>query len=157
MAGSGDAGHNRVPPWPPPPRPAVITPGTGFMARLGDHLRQFFRQKLESDPGWAHLAVRAAGRPPGQGQPPGGLLWPACASCGPQGQHHIFYGHEATQVCPLISLALVPVIVFRLLLPTCQVIFSDSSEPGEGEHKIMRFIRQQRTQVSTCLHRRPLP
>ncbi|KAL4444979.1 hypothetical protein ABPG77_004029 [Micractinium sp. CCAP 211/92] len=59
----------------------VITPGTGFMARLGDHLRQFFRQKLESDPGWAHLAV----------------------------------------------------------------IFSDSSEPGEGEHKIMRFIRQQRT------------
>ncbi|KAL4859717.1 5'-3' exoribonuclease 2 [Chlorella vulgaris] len=32
--------------------------------------------------------------------------------------------------------------------PTWQhllVVFSDSSEPGEGEHKILRFIRQQRT------------
>ncbi|PRW57356.1 sorting nexin 2B [Chlorella sorokiniana] len=60
----------------------VITPGTGFMARLSAHLRLFLEQKLACDPDWQHLAV----------------------------------------------------------------VFSDSSEPGEGEHKILRFIRQQRTQ-----------
>lgn len=59
-------------------RHAVITPGTGFMARLGDHLREFLRQKLESDPDWAHLAVRAYScLPPPLSSRRGGLPRPA--------------------------------------------------------------------------------
>ena len=60
----------------------VITPGTGFMHRLGIHLNEFIKKQQKEFPAWADI----------------------------------------------------------------DVILSDSSVPGEGEHKIMDFIRGQRLQ-----------
>jgi 5'-3' exoribonuclease 1 len=38
-----------------------ITPGTGFMARLGRHLRFFIRKKLSEDPVWQQPVVIFSG------------------------------------------------------------------------------------------------
>lgn len=38
-----------------------ITPGTSFMARIGDKLRGFIRWKIGQDPAWSHLKVVYSG------------------------------------------------------------------------------------------------
>jgi 5'-3' exoribonuclease 1 len=38
-----------------------ITPGTGFMARLGRHIRFFIRKKLSEDPVWQQPVVIFSG------------------------------------------------------------------------------------------------
>lgn len=38
-----------------------ITPGTGFMARLGAHLRFFVRKKISDDPAWQRPQVIFSG------------------------------------------------------------------------------------------------
>ena len=35
----------------------VVTPGTPFMARLADVLREFLSHKVAEDPDWSHLQV----------------------------------------------------------------------------------------------------
>ena len=60
-----------------------ITPGTSFMARIGDKLRGFIRWKIGQDPAWSHL----------------------------------------------------------------KVVYSGANVPGEGEHKIMQYIRANRETV----------
>lgn len=61
-----------------------ITPGTSFMARIGDKLRGFIRWKIGQDPAWSHL----------------------------------------------------------------KVVYSGANVPGEGEHKIMQYIRANRETAS---------
>mmetsp|Transcript_28175 Transcript_28175/g.84760 ORF Transcript_28175/g.84760 Transcript_28175/m.84760 type:complete len:1539 (+) Transcript_28175:214-4830(+) len=61
-----------------------ITPGTAFMARIGEKLRGYIRQKMARDPAWSRLAV----------------------------------------------------------------VFSGADVPGEGEHKIMQYIRSHRDVTS---------
>ena len=50
---------------PPPGEEAFdsncITPGTAFMARLGDHLRFFIRHKMASDPVWQRPRIVFSG------------------------------------------------------------------------------------------------
>lgn len=46
-----------------------ITPGTPFMARLGDHLRFFVRRKLAEDPAWQRPTIIFSGHDvPGEGE-----------------------------------------------------------------------------------------
>lgn len=50
----------------PPPGQEVfdsncITPGTAFMARLGDHLRFFIRHKMATDPVWQRPRIIFSG------------------------------------------------------------------------------------------------
>ena len=49
-----------------------ITPGTGFMARLGRHLRFFIRKKISEDVAWQAPAVVFSGHEVPGAPPPGG-------------------------------------------------------------------------------------
>ncbi len=47
----------------------TITPGTPFFERCTCHLQEFIKQKLHSDPRWAHLTIIFSGpRTPGEGE-----------------------------------------------------------------------------------------
>ena len=120
----------------------IITPGTSFMHRLSVALQYYVHLRLNSDAGWRGVTVRSpAGRVAlrpswlhagGSGAPcalRGGRPWlqyvvPAAAkACTCSGGCQAARDAEAGRV---------------------QVVLSDANVPGEGEHKIMQYIRQQR-------------
>jgi 5'-3' exoribonuclease 2 len=77
---------------------------------------------------------------------------------------HFFESHDSNVITPgtgfMLRLADYLQGFIREMQSTCEawsavsVILSDGSVPGEGEHKIMDFIRGQRLQPGYCPNRR---
>ncbi len=118
----------------------VITPGTPFMHRLSVALQYYVHQRLNQDPGWRGVKVGAP-RLDGLGGK-SGRRWAAR-----KGVAGLGGGPERGYACLLPCL---PSLLTALPSPPpprppCfQVILSDANSPGEGEHKIMAYIREQR-------------
>ncbi|WIA37566.1 hypothetical protein OEZ86_014473 [Tetradesmus obliquus] len=83
-----------------------ITPGTGFMARLGRHIRFFVRKKLSEDPVWQQPVVIFSGHDvPGEGEHKimEYIRWQKRSPSYTPNQRHCMYGLDAD----LIMLSLV--------------------------------------------------
>ena len=106
----------------PPPEisevsdPNVITPGTEFMEKLSQALQYYIRARLNTDPGWKDIMV--------------------CSSCS---FSSIFWTLVISSTIWSSGSRLKVHNTYVL-----KVILSDANVPGEGEHKIMSFIRAQR-------------
>lgn len=89
------------------------------MDNLAKCLRYYIADRLNNDPGWRNITVRE-------------LLDAVIPSC-------CLYSQKSRQQC-LCNVWLCVTYPLTLI----QVFLSDASVPGEGEHKIMDFIRRQR-------------
>ena len=107
----------------------VITPGTPFMGRLSVALQYYVHQRLNTDPGWRNIKARPM-RCRGRRR----LL----ARNSP-GRAQLSIGHSGARAAfARAALARPSAQVWR------QVILSDANAPGEGEHKAVAYIRQQK-------------
>jgi 5'-3' exoribonuclease 1 len=95
-----------------------ITPGTEFMAALSEHLRYFVRMKVRDDASWQRVRV-------------------------------IFSGHEV-RLADLRADLLLLLLLLNLDPHSISLFHLDQLRefqvPGEGEHKIMQYIRAMKMQ-----------
>lgn len=99
-----------------------ITPGTEFMAKLSEYLKYFIRKKIKEDSAWKKVKVILSGHE---------VRNPLLLS---------FWYNEHTII--IIS-SFMPFIkrTHTLMHPSLHLLLK---VPGEGEHKIMEFIRRQK-------------
>ncbi len=100
----------------------TITPGTPFMHRLSVALQYYVHRRLNGDPGWKGIEVGRCGG------------WQLGRLSGWVGKAPT---PSSSNPPPLQPTPLPPP-------PPPQVFLSDSNVPGEGEHKAMAFVREQR-------------
>jgi hypothetical protein len=124
-----------------------ITPGTAFMARLGAHLRFFVRKKMAEDPVWQQPRVIFSGEDPGREAPP---TWsqtlPPCDNSRIQTSTDDFVVPSELS-CRSEQICVAPLRSPRPQLGRhVQALFACAGHdvPGEGEHKIMEYIRWQK-------------
>ena len=125
-----------------------ITPGTPFMCRLQAHLEYFVRIKLSTDPAWKKVKVVLDGHQCALRclvvREPQTLLPPrVCriffAALSASARWAFFLG--ASSSCARADCLLLP-----LTMPPQKHYHPPSPGPGEGEHKIMDYIRMLKSQ-----------
>lgn len=97
----------------------IITPGTCFMDKLARALEGYICTRLDNDPEWKNIKVQC-------GSYENGLM--------------IIISNFLFRV----TFQLLVVSLMFSQTTVLKVILSDGNAPGEGEHKIMKFIRLQR-------------